>query len=180
MIGPSYVPLSPQAPAAPYNSRNDHVEPADSIDSFTTTASIIGGLNPIWSFDNENPFANNLTGQYFNGNAQQNSKQPQVGNNSSSLFIGSGQHANILEDESILSLSTGAYSNQTLPHSQAAFNETNELNTKLTKLNMNTKPIGYERHEKQIHSNQNNQSNTTAGLDEFSCNSFNYLKIIIL
>ena len=102
-----------------------------SLDSFITTASIIGGMNPIWSFGGEG--AN-------------------VALSRSSVPNG------IFGDESILSLSA----NRVVPHfasgtqQQQQQQQQQSLNSSI---NSSNKPIGFERHEKQIHSNNVNVGN---------------------
>lgn len=102
-----------------HNSNNSNHN-LNSLDSFITSASIIGGLNPVWSSDN-----NVVSPTLFN-NGHQNNK--------------------LIEDDSIIGLST---------------RNTNYQNNNGNSNNSNNKPIGYERHEKQqIHNNHNvNQFN---------------------
>ena len=169
-----------------YTAKLKPVEPSSIID--TATASIIGGLNPIWSFDKEsNKLGYSLSSLISPASSSEpiksrefipfknSSTTPPLQQSTAVQATSISKPVNILNDESILSMSTRDVSVTEQPIQPT-----------------NNKPIGYERHEKQIHNNsqvnqnsnqiQNNNMNpllaNNLNMDElnFSCNIFVYNK----
>lgn len=118
-----------------------------SLDSFITSASIIGGMNPIWS---------------FGGNSDDQQQQLPSNQSLSNRAFGA-TNDNLLEDESILGLSINpsvlpnfAHNSQQMrqqtPVSFGNESPNQSINNSGSGNNSSNKPIGFERHEKQIHS----------------------------
>ena len=113
------------------------------LEQFTATTSIIGGLNPIWSFENEKQSI--FESQQINGNflltpLSNQSFQKQQPNDLEQ------KSTNMLDDRNILKLSRDYHSKS------IQSNETQGAGSS----SPNNKPIGYERHEKQIINNNLN------------------------
>jgi len=122
----------------------------NSLDSFTTTASIIGGLDPIWSF-NEIHENSNLAALSKLSQLLPNTNQPSI--NSNADIINKLSH--FINDENFLSVTSKANQNSNLMFNEMPRQESMQPNPSTV---LKSKPIGYERHEKQIHNNSNNNN----------------------
>lgn len=95
-----------------------------------------------------------------------------------------GTGTKVLDDESILNLVSPGYNGKPIQYNNDSSNSKIQGNSAPS--NSNNKPIGYERHEKQINGNLNPQANgnlngqapnvpigmqlNNLNIDEFSCN----------
>jgi hypothetical protein len=141
----------------PTNTVNNHSNNnLNSIDSFITSASIIGGLNPVWSFEN---------------NSGDSATAPGLSSLVSPMF-----NNKLIDDDSILNLSgrnnnsNTSYTNGSLSQfGDAPPTSSNPPASSASSINSNNKPIGYERHEKQINNSINNINiNNNHNINQFN------------